>query len=109
MLPGVQTYFAAGVVNIKRDPFEMTAGLQESGKGLMGLGGTLAAASTAYIYDWNLLPMGQALWLKELETYQQFPPMQDPASYNLYQVMNELKKPKSVPWTVGGRSARIDD
>jgi hypothetical protein len=43
------------------------------------------------------LPMGQALWLKELETYQEFPPMQDPASYNLTQVMNELKKPKSVP------------
>ena len=39
--------------------------------------------STAYIYDWNMLPIGQALWLKELETYVKFPPMQDPASYNL--------------------------
>ena len=28
--------------------------------------------------------------------------MQDPASYNLCQVMNELKKPKSVPGTVTG-------
>ena len=43
--------------------------------------------STAYIYDWNMLPIGQALWLKELETYKQFPPLQDPASYNLDQVM----------------------
>ena len=61
------------------------------------MGGALAAPSTAYIYDWNLLPMGQVLWLKELESYQEFPPMQDPASYNLDQVMNELKKPKSDP------------
>ena len=30
-----------------------------------------------------MLPIGQALWLKELETYVKFPPMQDPASYNL--------------------------
>ena len=69
MLPGVQTYFAAGVVNIKRDPFEMTAGNQESGKSLMSFGGALASPSTAYLYDWNLLPIGQVLWLKELETY----------------------------------------
>ena len=64
---------------------------------VLAAGGAMAAPSTAYLYDWNLLPMGQALWLKELETYQEFPPMQDPASYNLSQVMNELKKPKSVP------------
>ena len=41
------------------------------------------APVTAYIYDWNILPIGQALWLKELETYREYPPMQDPASYNL--------------------------
>ena len=38
---------------------------------------------TAYIYDWNLLPIGQSLWLKELKSYIDFPPMQYPASYNL--------------------------
>ena len=97
MLPGVQTYFAAGVVNIKRDPFEMTAGLQESGKALMAFGGALAAPSTAYLYDWNLLPMGQVLWLRELESYKKFPPMQDPASYNLDQVMEQLKKGRTHP------------
>ena len=59
----------------------------------MGLGGALAGPVTAYIYDWNMLPLGQSLWLKELETYKEFPPMQDPASYNLDQVMNQLKKP----------------
>ena len=42
---------------------------------------------TAYVYDWNMLPIGQALWLKELESYIPFPPLQDPASYNLEQVI----------------------
>ena len=60
-------------------------------------GGALAGPVTAYIYDWNLLPIGQALWLKELETYNEFPPLQDPASYNLDQVMEELKKMPSHP------------
>ena len=94
-IAGPLPYAWAQVDNIKRDPFETSIGQQY--KTLLGLGGALAAPSTAYLYDWNLLPMGQALWLKELMTYQEFPPMQDPASYNLTQVMNELKKPKSVP------------
>jgi len=38
------------------------------------------------------LPIGQNLWLKELETYKEFPPLQDPASYKLDQVMDQLKK-----------------
>ena len=45
----------------------------------------------------NILPIGQALWLKELQTYQTYPPMQDPSSYNLSQVMDQLKKPSSGP------------
>ena len=63
----------------------------------MSFGGTLAAPSTAYLYDWNLLPIGQQLWLRELETYRQFPPMQDPASYNLDQVMEQLRKMPTHP------------
>ena len=51
----------------------------------------LAAPSTAYLYDWNILPIGQRLWLKELESYSAFPPMQDPASYNLDQVLEQVK------------------
>ena len=47
---------------------------------------------TAYLYDWNILPIGQLLWLKELESYVEFPPMQDPASYNLSQVLEQVKK-----------------
>ena len=41
--------------------------------------------------------MGQVLWLKELESYKKFPPMQDPASYNLDQVMEQLKKGGTHP------------
>jgi hypothetical protein len=59
---------------------------------MLGQGGALAGPVSAYIYDWNLLPLGQLLWLKELETFQAFPPMQDPASYNLSQVLDQLKK-----------------
>ena len=90
---GVVPYSWTQVVNIKRDPFETSVGQQI--KTLLGMGGALAGPVTAYIYDWNLLPMGQALWLQELETYKEFPPMQDPASYNLDQVMEQLKKPAS--------------
>ena len=53
--------------------------------------------SAAYIYDWNILPIGQLLWLKELETYMEFPPMQDPASYSLDQVLAEKKMPAKTP------------
>ena len=70
------------VVNIKRDPFETSIG-GATPRRLFGMGGALAGPVTAYVYDWNMLPIGQALWLKELETYIQFPPLQDPASYNL--------------------------
>ena len=27
-------------------------------------------------YDWNMLPIGQQLWFKELESYKEFPPLQ---------------------------------
>jgi len=94
-VPGVQTQFAAGMVNIKRDPFETAMG--EWKKANFWFSGALAGPVTAYIYDWNLLPIGQALWLKELETYIKFPPLQDPASYNLSQVMEQLRKAQTHP------------
>ena len=91
-ISGVQPFHWAQVVNIKRDPFETSIGQQY--KTLHGLGGTIGSPSTAYIYDWNMLPIGQVLWLKELESYKEFPPMQDPASYNLDQVMEQIKNTK---------------
>ena len=73
----------------------------------MGLGGAIGSPSTAYIYDWNMLPIGQALWLKELESYKEFPPMQDPASYNLEQVMQQIKNTqRPVGLTADTRSRR---
>jgi len=95
LLPGVQTQFAAGVVNLKRDPFETAWGDEK--KANFWFSGALAGPVTAYIYDWNMLPIGQVLWLKELETYKKYPPLQDPASYNLDQVMEQLKKMPSHP------------
>ena len=58
------------------------------------MGGALTAPATAYVYDWNMLPIGQALWLRELSTYIDYPPLQDPASYNLEQVMQQVKQMK---------------
>ncbi len=92
---GPLPYSWAQVVNIKRDPFETSIGQQI--KTLFSMSGALAGPVTAYVYDWNLLPIGQAMWLKQLETYQQFPPMQDPASYNLDQVMAQLKNQHHHP------------
>ena len=91
-ISGVLPFHWAQVVNIKRDPFETSIGSQY--KTLMGMGGSIGSPSTAYVYDWNMLPIGQALWLKELESYKEFPPMQDPASYNLDQVMQQIKTTK---------------
>jgi arylsulfatase A-like enzyme len=91
-LLGPQTFHWTQIANIKRDPFEITVA---DNKSLLAMGGALAGPSTAYLYDWNILPIGQALWLKELESYQAFPPMQEPASYNLDQVLQQIKNSKT--------------
>jgi len=93
-ITGVVPYSWTQVVNIKRDPFETSVGQQL--KTLFGTGGALAGPVTAYVYDWNLLPIGQALWLKHLQTYIDFPPLQDPASYNLEQVMQQVREMKTA-------------
>jgi len=77
------------VQNIKRDPFEQAVGTSQ--KTALSIGGGLAAPSTAYQYDWNMLPIGQQLWLEWFETLRAFPPMQSPASYNLNQVLDQIK------------------
>ena len=88
-ITGVVPYHWTQIVNIRRDPFETSTGQQL--KTLQGVGGALAGPITAYAYDWNLLPIGQALWLRELESYRDFPPMQDPSSYNLEDVIKQVK------------------
>ena len=78
------------VQNILRDPFEQNVGMDQ--KGFTSLGGSLAAPSTAYLYDWNLLPIGQMLWEKELMSYKDYPPLQQAASYNLDQILQQIKE-----------------
>jgi arylsulfatase len=91
---GVLPYHWTQVVNIKRDPFETSIGAHT--KTLFAMGGALAGPVTAYVYDWNMLPLGQQLWLKELETYVKYPPLQNPASYNLEQVMQQVREMKTA-------------
>ena len=93
-LAGALPYHWAQVVNIKRDPFETSIG--DHTKTLQGMGGALAGPVTAYEYDWNMLPIGQVLWLKELKSYIDYPPMQDPASYNLEQVIQQVQQARSA-------------
>src|SRR5215813_3603106 len=78
------------VQNIKRDPFEQAVGIDQ--KTAMSLGGALSGPVTAMQYDWNMLPIGQQLWLRHLETFEKFPPLQAPESYNLSGIMQEVKK-----------------
>jgi arylsulfatase A-like enzyme len=91
---GVIPYAWTQVVNIKRDPFETSIG--DHTKTMFGVGGALGGPVTAYVYDWNLLPIGQALWLKELRTYIDFPALQNPASYNLDQVIQQIQEMRTA-------------
>jgi arylsulfatase len=93
-LTGTVTYHWTQVDNIKRDPFEQA--VAEDQKTLLGMGGAIAAPSTAYIYDWNLVPIGQLLWLKELETFRTFPALQSPASYNLDQIIQAMQEARTI-------------
>jgi arylsulfatase len=92
IMPLVPFHFTL-VQNIKRDPFEQAVGIDQ--KSAMSMAGALAAPVTAFIYDWNMLPIGQQLWLKHLESYIQYPPLQEAASYNLTSVIEQVKKAQS--------------
>jgi arylsulfatase A-like enzyme len=84
------TYGWTMVDNIMRDPFEIAGGLDDP-KSAISVGGALASPSTAYLYDWNLLPIGQLLWEKELLSYEKFPPLQAPETYNLSGILKEVQ------------------
>ena len=88
ILPLIPFHFTL-VDDIKRDPFEQAVGIDQ--KTAASTQGALAAPMTAFIYDWNLLPLGQQLWLEWFETLKEFPPMQAPESYNLSQIMDQMK------------------
>ena len=90
-----------------RDPFENNVGAEQ--KGAFSIGGALASPSTAYIYDWNLLPIGQLLWEKELMSYIDYPPLQLAASYNLEQVLQQVREMGKTPERIVDRQPRIDN
>jgi arylsulfatase A-like enzyme len=81
------------VGNVKRDPFEQTISFSDS-KSAMAMGGALASPSTAYLYDWNMLPIGQLLWMKELGSFREFPPLQAPETYNLNGILKQMEDNK---------------
>ena len=89
ILPLIPFHFTL-VQNIKRDPFEQAVGLDQ--KSAMSMGGALAAPMTAFLYDWNMLPIGQQLWEKHLLSYEKFPPLQAPETYNLSGILEQVKR-----------------
>ena len=86
---GAVTYHWTQLTNIKRDPFEQTVGADA--KSIIGYGGSIGSAGNAYIYNWNMLPLGQLLWEKELFSYKDFPPMQRPETYNLDGILKQMQ------------------
>ena len=92
IMPLVNYHFTL-VQNIKRDPFEQAVGPDQ--KTALGMGGALAGPVTAYLYDWNMLPIGQLLWEKELMSYAMFPPLQAPETYNLDGILKEIQSKRT--------------
>ena len=88
-MPLVPFHFTL-VQNIKRDPFEQAVGIEQ--KTAMSIGGALGGPLTAFQYDWNMLPIGQQLWEKDLAVVQKFPPLQAPETYNLTGILDAMKK-----------------
>jgi arylsulfatase len=84
------SYHFTLVANIKRDPFEQMATPMDN-KSEMGWGGSIGSPSTAYQYDWNMLPIGQQLWERQLLSYKTFPPMQAPETYNLEGILKQVQ------------------
>ena len=83
------TYHMTLVQNIKRDPFEQAVTGTE--KTVNSIGGALAGPVTAYLYDWNMLPIGQQLWYGQLMSYKTFPPMQAPETWNLDMILKQVQ------------------
>jgi arylsulfatase A-like enzyme len=79
------------VQNIRRDPFEQNVVGVAGEKTLASAQGALGGPVSAYMYDWNMLPIGQQLWEKELLSYKEFPPLQAPETYNLDGILKAVQ------------------
>ena len=87
---GAVSFHWTQLTNLKRDPFEQTVGADA--KSLLGYAGAIGSPGNAYIYNWNMLPIGQLLWEKELFSYKEFPPMQAPETYNLDGILKAMQQ-----------------
>jgi arylsulfatase A-like enzyme len=85
------------VQNIRRDPFEQNVAGVAGEKTLASAQGALAGPVSAYMYDWNMLPIGQQLWEKELLSYKEFPPLQAPETYNLDGILKAVQQSSTHP------------
>ena len=62
-----------------------------------GQGGALAAPPAPLTSTTGtLLPLGQMLWMKELMSYKEFPPLQAPETYNLDGIIAEMKAARTA-------------
>jgi len=43
-----------------------------------------------------MFPLGQQLWLKELKSYLTYPPLQNPETYNLEQIIAQMKTARVI-------------
>ena len=88
IMPLIPFHFTL-VQNIKRDPFEQAVGIDQK----IGdePGRRAGGPATAFHYDWNMLPIGQQLWLKQLMSYKKFPPLQAPETYNLDGILKQVQ------------------
>ena len=96
-LSGPTPYHWTQIQNIKRDPFERLPVHDQTTN--FGMGGALPVPVTAYVYDWNMAsarPVAVAQGTRVLWAY---PAMQDPASYNLSQVMQRHQATNRPPVT----------
>jgi len=57
----------------------------------MSRGGTLGGPLTACQYDWNMLPIGQQMWLEQLSSYEKSRRCRRQKATNLSQVIDQVK------------------
>jgi hypothetical protein len=74
LLAGCEDYSEAVAWSCKAADPENTRPLaHRTPRFAVSIGGALDAPATAFIYDWNMLPIGQQLWLKGSKRSESFP------------------------------------
>ena len=89
IMPLIPFHFTL-VQNIKRDPFEQAVGVDQ--KTAMGLAARLAAQSPPSSTTGTCCRSASSSGMKQLESYEKFPPLQAPETYNLSGILEQMKK-----------------